>query len=493
MVYVLSYDKMNDDERALALSVQGIVNRYDKRVFIDVDRYRDYLIDKELRFVGVFEIIKIFKNIFTGFVSYDLNCRDVGVNMAATISAAYDVLGVPYALKDKVSSLGLNELADLADVKGDPAQRQKIVFDFCFGRLNKDGLVHQVVEPGNFHIRLRDLAVCKRYACIYTDESEQGKSFRRYVLSKLQSNIPVYGWNSDEISFIKDISVFGDYALPSDWSCNHSYFSQEEASVTQSRVNSPVSRNKHYVALVVSDGDNIQWLERDFALDGGAFGQRKESPNRYKMTWTISPSLIKLCPTVAKDIYSSAREDYFISGVSGIGYANLLAYPPEHLDEFTSKTRSAMQKSDLRVVCMLDNFANTENTALVQNVLSKYSRFDDVIGGVWELDPDRYGSGRGKIFWSDGKPFVSVRFTMWHPGGDMSCVTDKWLEDLANEVNSMPVCPSKEEGYSVVNVHPWTMNQRSIDYFVSKLDLNKVELVYADELLNLIKNNVHNN
>lgn len=490
MVYVLSYNEMNDEERALALSVQGIINRNEKCVFIDVDRYVDYLKDGDRHYVDVYTLVEKFKHIFDGFVSYNLSCDDVAINMAATVSAAYDILGVPYGLKNRLIDIGLKELADLAEVKGTPSERQKTVFDYCFDRLNKDGLIHQVVEPNNFHLRLRDLAIYKRRACIYTDESAEGKAFRKYVLSKLDKNIPVYGWNVDEIAFIKDISSFGDYALPSDWSCNHSYFSQEDISVKQSRTEHPVAKNKHYAALVVSDGDNIQWLERDFAMKNGAFGQRSRSASRYKMTWTLSPSLIKLCPRVAEDIYSGAREDYFIAGVSGIGYANLLEYPTEHLDEFTEKTYKAMQKSDLKVVCMLDNVANTQNVSLVQTVLSKYSRFENIDGGVWELDPDRYGSGKGKIFWSDGKPFVSVRFTMWHPSCDMGQVTAEWLENLAEELNAMPADPTSERGYSIVNVHPWTMNQQSIDYFVSKLNVDKIELVYADELIGLVKKNV---
>lgn len=105
------------------------------------------------------------------------------------------------------------------------------------------------------------------------------------------------------------------------------------------------------------------------------------------------------------------------------------------------------------------------------------------------MDPDRYGSGKGKIFWAKGKPFVSVRFTMWHPSGKMQNVTTQWLDEFADAINGMPVCPFDESGYTVLNVHPWTINMDSLDYVVSKLSSN-VELVYADELVQLVRNNV---
>ena len=83
----------------------------------------------------------------------------------------------------------------------------------------------------------------------------------------------------------------------------------------------PVAKNKHYVAFVMSDGDNVQWLEREF-FTTSTFGQRQASKLDYKMRWTFSPSLAELCPDAAEKIYSGVKHDYFISGVSGIGYAN---------------------------------------------------------------------------------------------------------------------------------------------------------------------------
>ena len=115
-----------------------------------------------------------------------------------------------------------------------------------------------------------------------------------------------------------------------DWSANHSYFSREienGASLKQKHSESePLTPNKHYMAIVVSDGDNVQWLERDFATTS-TYGQRLASEMNYKMNWTISPSMVSLCPLVMQGLYDKAKSDYFITGVSGIGYTNLMTYP----------------------------------------------------------------------------------------------------------------------------------------------------------------------
>lgn len=493
MVYVMDFSAMTDEEKAVAVCLQGIVNRSRKSIVLDADNYMSYVSDAEQVRVDVYQVTKLFLSLLGGIALYKLDNRDVGINMAATYAAVNNVLGVPDVLADRFVAMGLNVVVDFRKIVGSNAERQKAVFDMCYDRLNKNGLVHQVVNGDNFHIRLRDLSIANRWACVYTGEGDEDRAFRKYVLGKLNSNIPVYGWNDDEIAFIKDISEFGDYALPSDWSMNHSYFEASDATLTQ-RIHgdlSTVAPNKHYVALVVSDGDNIQWLERDFSLPCGNFGQRLATDCDYKMTWTFSPSMVRICPDGARHIFASAKRDYFVSGVSGVGYANCLSYPREHLDEFTRQTAEAMERSDLSVVTLLDNITNTADEQFVQDRLHSYAKFDIIKGGIWELDPDRYGSGKGRVWWSDGKPFVSVRFTLWYPTCNMADVTTDWLDEMAAAVNAMPVNPTTEDGYTVVNVHPWTMNQQSIDYFVSRLDRTRTELVYADELIELMKRNLN--
>lgn len=487
MVQMLDWQKLSQQERALATFIQGILNRKGKKIFIDIDNYKLFLKEKAEE-TDLWNLLEANVGEFEGAVSYKLDCNDVGINMAATISAATDLLGVPSELIARVNALGLETVRDLADVKGSNAQRQRIIFNEYKDRLSKTAIVHQVVKEGNFHLVLRDFSIANRWVCFYTGENEEDRQLRREVLGWLNPNVPVYGWNDDEIAFIKDISSFGDFAVPTDWSSNHSFFGQNIHPVKQNTRRAPVAKNKHYVAFVMSDGDNVQWLEREF-FTTSTFGQRQASKLDYKMSWTFSPSLAELCPDAAEKIYSGVKYDYFISGVSGIGYANCLTYPREHLDKFTEMTSQAMKDSDLQVVCLLDNISLTENEEFTQDRLKSYTRFDNIIGGIWELDPDRYGSGKGKIFWADGKPFVSVRFTMWHPSCKEECVTKEWLDGIVDDINAMLVCPESQEGYTVVNVHPWTITMESLDYVVSRLG-GHIELVYADEIIELIKSNL---
>ena len=373
MVYVVNYEKMTPAERALAIGLQGVVNRKGKRVLIDADKYIDYVTDSNRRYVDVYELTDKFAGEFSGIVVYTLDSHDAGINMAAMLAAVDDVLGVPDVLLDKVAKYHLPVACDLRQICGSNAERQRVVFDRCYDRLNKNGLVHQVVNGDNFHIRLRDLSIANRWACVYTGEGDEDRAFREYVLGKLDSNIPVYGWNDDEIAFIKDISEFGDYALPSDWSMNHSYFEASDATLTQ-RIHgdlSTVAPDKHYVALVVSDGDNIQWLERDFSLPGGNFGQRLATDCNYKMTWTFSPSMAKICPDGARHIFASAKRDYFVSGVSGVGCLNELTN--KELAENLKMLIAAYEKQE----CPEDVGKYKESLAYLEKVWKKRSKISE--------------------------------------------------------------------------------------------------------------------
>lgn len=487
MVKLLKKANMNDAEFALAQFVQGILNRKGIKVFIEIDNYTDYL-DEDYEIVSLWELLSAYKGEFDGAVCFDLDCEDVSINMAATISAGYDLLGVPRELLDKVSKLGIKVVYDLKDVKGSRAERQHIVFNGVKEKLSTTALIHQVVKEGNFHLMLRDFSICNRWACIYTDQSDEDREFRKEVLSYLDKNIPVYGWTDDEISFVNDVSTYGDYVIPMDWSSNHSYLGQCSCTIKQNIKRTEIAENKHYLALVVSDGDNIQWLEREFATTS-TFGQRQRSPMDYKISWTFSPSLAKLCPTVAKKIFTTSKMDYFISGVSGIGYSNMLAYPIEHLDEFTRQTSEGMKNSDLEVVCLLDDVNNFEKKEETLRRLEYYTRFDNIKGGIWELDPSYYEGGRGRIVVSNGKPFISVKHSFWQKDLTRNSVTKEEIDSFAELLNKLPVKPDCDEGYTVINVHPWTISVSDIDYLVSKLS-SHIELVYADELIDLYKKNV---
>lgn len=488
MVYAIRADGLTREEFAFAVFLQGGVNRRGRRLLLDVDNYLSY-ITEDVKYLSVAEAAGLFLPEFCGLAVFDLGADDVSVNLAATVCAAEDLLGVPRGLLGLVP--GTKIVFDAADIRGSNTGRQREIFLRFRDRLDRRGLVHQVVRGDDYHLELRDFAIAKRYFTFYTGESEEELAFRREVLAWAERNIPVYGWTSDEIGFVRSISEFGNYVIPMDWSSNHSYFGSDEAVPVRQTADPPraLTPGKHYLTIVVSDGDNVQWLERNFATTGH-FGQRMRSPHAYPLTWTVAPSMSVLCPEVLRYIYAHAKHDYFITGVSGVGYTNTMTYPRAHLPRYAELTRGAMKTADLHYLCMLDNLATAENREEVTARLDEFAKYDEIGGGIWELDPDRYESGRGRVFFSsNGKPFVSVRLSLWHPSNNPENVTDEWLRGYAERINRMPVCPDSIDGYTVLNVHPWTVNIGQLDRLVSMLS-DRVEILNARDFLEGVKHNV---
>jgi len=493
MVYVLKSSQLNAEEFALAVSLQGIVNQHHKEIYIDIDNYMFYL-NEEFQFIDLWYLVKhyIQLNIVSGLCVFDFSEDDISINMAANLSATEHLLSVPRSLLRYFDVYQTPVKMDLSNVTGSNASRQRQIFNRVKNQLNRNGLIHQVVAPGEMHLQLRDFAISEKMFVFFTSNNKEDLHFRHEILSWANRNIPIYGWTQDEISFVKDISSYGNYIIPMDWSSNHSYFGiSEPTDIIYQKRDEPVNETEqyHYLTIVVSDGDNIQWLERDFAFSSN-FGQRLQTKCVYPMTWTISPSMVYLCPEILKKIYEKAKNDQFISGVSGIGYANLMEYPYEHLREFTNQTKKAMNDSNLKVICMLDNMKNLNDDVEIKRRLDFLANDSTIQGGIWEIDPDRYESGKGKIFYSSNhKPFVSVRFSLWHPTNQADNVTFEWLDQYADAINQMPISPSTSEGYSVLNIHPWTTNMENLDYLVSKLDKH-IKIVFAEDFIKLIKQNV---
>lgn len=489
MVYLLKWNSYSLEEQALCVFTQGILNRKNIRVFIDIDNYLSYL-HEEYEEINIYDLIIKYKDKFSNIITYNLDSSDISINLAAMLCVKYDFLAVPNKIIDKILSIiDLKVIYNLDNFKGNNAYRQKIVFEHVKDNLNNNALVHQVVKKDNFHLMLRDYSIKNRLACIYTSENSEDLAFREEILKWLKPVSPIYGWNDDEISFIKHISKYGHYALPSDWSSNHSYFIESNKNnIKQKPKRTEIRKNKHYLAIVISDGDNIQWLERDFQTTS-TFGNRLLSPLNYKITWTISPSLINISKEVIENIYKTPKNDYFIASVSGIGYANILSFPNKYIKEFIDKSIKAMEKSDQCVVCLLDSKETFISNEFVNSRLQYYSKNDKILGGIWEIDPDRYSSGKGKIIFSNSKPFVSVRYSLWCPYATTGNTPKSFLDEYINKINSMKPNIHSQDGYTVLNVHPWSISISDLDYVISHLN-DDIELVYADELIELIKENM---
>ena len=78
---------------------------------------------------------------------------------------------------------------------------------------------------------------------------------------------------------------------------------------------------------------------------------------------------------------------------------------------------------------------------------------------------------------------------MWYPSGNPDDVTKEWLKEQADIINAKKADLSSINGYTVINIHPWTIGTDDLQYFISQLDDN-IEIIGIDELLSAVKQNI---
>jgi len=183
-----------------------------------------------------------------------------------------------------------------------------------------------------------------------------------------------------------------------------------------------------------------------------------------------------------------------ICGVSGLGYTNMTIAPASVRKAYARLTAQAMKKADLHVMQLLDDVSiplrgiNARMPLLdcrAKSIVGAFAAREEIVGGIWYMDPDKYESGSDKFYSANGKAWACNRLSFWSPDGTPATATPAWIQSIADTVNAYPRDPGRAEGYSVINLHPWSVSYANVQALVSLLD-DDVVLLSAEELLALM-------
>lgn len=486
-------------EKNVAIALQGLVARESPQIYITYcsmdDTYIKAIEDTGAKISHTDEngenwtlskLIVKFRSYIKdgGYILYRAQEGEEGLNIATNYATLEGWLPVPEELEDMAKASGLTKMKDISDDEYTLSYQKKF-FSENKKRFNDAAVIHQNTDVTG----LRDFAIQQNFYVFFTDDNDEKElKFRNKVLLYFGDNTHILGWTNDEVAFVDSVSESGNMISPADHAHNNSILASVrcEIPVHKATKNTYTDSEKHYVALVMSDGDNMQWIQNGYSEYFEKLALMEDTP----VTWSFSPILYDFSPVTVKTVFENAGDnDYFMAGVSGIGYMHPTQYPKKALAGFTDITASAMNKNGLEYVQILEATPENElEEAKLLNSLSYYARYDNIKGGIISLDPDRYAGGNGKAYLVDGKPFLTYRLSLWHPSGDMSQVTKEWLKEQADIVNSYPADIHSIDGYSVINIHPWTISIESLSYFVSCLD-DTVKLVTVEELVETMYHN----
>ena len=500
-ITVIKASALSDAQRHTVIALQGLVARKNPQIFINFGTEANRYALNELQGAGhklVYNdesgnpwnfntIIAKFKDYIadSGYILY-ATAEDHGqLNTATNLATINGWLPVTPENEEAVIQLGLEKRADISGDNIDLKYLRK------FYKENKDNFRNDSLVHMYYYAHgMRDFAVQQNIFVMYVEDADyEGRLFRDSVMKDLEPSSAIFGWCQYEVKFTESASRYGHYVIPSDHSWNLSILSSFDA--TDEKFDAPfdgeiqLDSEKHYVAIVYSDGDNLQWIQNGFSEFHTWQSYGTDTP----VTWTFAPIAAELTDVDIKRTLENSGNATFITGPSGGGYARVTKMNSEELEAFSDYTASVMLESGLGIMTLLDEIENDNFDRSMQKRLGYFSRYDNIKGGILQLDPDSYAGGGGRVYFSDDKPFVSVGFSLWHPSGNADEVTNEWLAEQAAIINAKPADIKTINGYTVINVHPWTVGPDDLAYFVSQLD-DRVEIVSADKLLAAIEQNI---
>ena len=490
---------LSKDERAAVQCLQGLVGRTEASVFINygMDSATEL---KDLEAAGctlvyadengngwdLANLIERYRSHIAdnGYVLFADAETPAQINLAFNYATVHGWLAVPVSAEEKAVAAGLEKKADLSTTELD-FTHERDFYDEYKDEFRKDCLVHLYAMASG----LRDLAVQQKIFITYVEDDDYvARAYRDKLYSDLDPASMILGWCKYEVKHTECAGRFGHYVIPSDHSFNMSVLTCnriETDKIGNQNVTAPtLDPTKHYVAIVYSDGDNAQWISNGYSEFHTWQGYDIDTP----ITWTFAPQMYKFSSTaVKKALENKDPEDSFITGPSGAGYARISKMSAKEVESYADLTAAAMLKAGISTMTLLDKLENEADFASYAKKLAYFARYDNITGGIMQVDPGSYAGGGGRVFFANDKPFVTVGFSLWVPDG--VTMSREWIDEQAAIINNYPADISSINGYTVINVHPWSVGTEDLAYFVSQLD-DGVEVISADELLAAVAENI---
>ncbi len=435
------------------------VTLYDVRDYRGNDTSFEWLVDH-------------FKDKIKGYILYDESSNHDSLDVAVSLSGLFDAIAVDDDLESTVQSLGIPKVLDVSS-----RDTQWLINNY-FDQLNSSAIIVKNNDHDDTWMcqRLRDLGAALR--CVTT--WEDSTSITGPLYDDIAKNSPVLGWAdgaySNEGDFIEYHSEHDLYQLPADGATNLSIFAgmnnySPEITFDQNLPDSYTQEdNVHHVTFIHSDMDNVNLLlSQDWATGSERYGNSNRGD--FAFGWGMSPSMVQLAPNVMKWWYDDkTSNDCFVAPFSGTGYFHPSEFSSDAMNAHVNQLEELMEDGDLKSVVINDPDAYAGGVMSKWDDIS-YAEGFFVTGGPYH----EYGDD---IRWSNGKPFVSIKYSMWDGYESPS--------SLASAINGRSTNANNEDAYTAVIVHAWSYDFDDVDYCVSLLD-NDVRVVTPEEFIEQIK------
>jgi hypothetical protein len=347
------------DQITLLVTLEGLVNRTRPRIYVlDGAEGKRFWLDQ----LGVsthevsdpLVLVSKYASEIGGIVIYDDTQIDT-LNLATTLAGLQGGVVASPALAPTLTAAPYH-LNVLADLRTNHFASKLDVYAYQLDQLG-GAATHRLIIGLNPQIAgdLRDYAVATHALTVWLDPRDAGEQdmLSRY-LRLLSPNSPYLGWWANEPAGVHAASSFGVPVYAADFSENLTVLGgvpHIPPPPASSAPPPPPLENKVYVAIFMSDGDNLQ-------EDQHLIPRKWADANRGRVPigWTIDPALVDVAPTILDYFHkTSTPNDVLVSGPSGLGYTYPAAWPSAQFERYAETSARYLDAAGLRVITVWNN------------------------------------------------------------------------------------------------------------------------------------------
>ncbi|MBQ4280179.1 MAG: discoidin domain-containing protein [Rikenellaceae bacterium] len=378
----ISQQEMPNSEIALFAALQGLVNRTQPRIILLRDtREGKYkwpdnlgLLVYEYPAADRWQLVGKYQNEIEGLILYDTVRSPHYRNLATTLAGLRNALPATPREQAALAEAGI-DLPVVEDLTTLELTTPVEIYNHLYERY-WPACTHRVLVTLNHRdaAYIRDMAVATGAAVVWLDprNEEEHAVLNKFLGDMTPGRSIMIGWWAEERSGIGAGTAFGISTIPSDFFDNATVYAGMSHRIDLPPVpKKPELDNKIYIAVFLSDGDNVQYCQH-------AMSELWDDPKRgiIPINWTISPGLADFGPGLLNYYYRTATpNDFFASGPSGMGYAliydvhNKKWHTTERsvIEPYTRLSQQYLEKSGLRVITVWDEVNEQQMDAYADN------------------------------------------------------------------------------------------------------------------------------
>lgn len=415
---------LTTDEQFAFTSFQGLVNKTQPRVhLLEFENGKNNWVNEAtIQFINrntytsanKYQLIQKYADEIDGVVLYSTNGNtDLGKhyrNLASTVAGLRNAIPVTQTVYNSMVAAGI----DLPVVENlttlnftSEVELYNYLYDTYWAECNKR-LIITLAPADDQAVFIRDIAAATKSAVVYLDctKSEQQAVYEKFLkdMADSEGTSVALGWYSTERSGITTGTKYGIATIPANFYISSTTYGGTDHTEIQvpSVPTKDAVENKVYIAMYMSDGDNIQYVQ---GYMKNMWDDSVNERGKVAINWTIAPSLVDIGPGILNHYYTTATEkDAFVCGPSGVGYAmpyntfweegaangTYLPTSGQYLENFTKLSGNYFEKAGLRVVTVWDNLTPEHRAAYEENARYLY-------GATVQDFPADWGGGYSNV------------------------------------------------------------------------------------------------